>query len=318
MLIFLHGKEDFLIKQRLGELKDTFTSKYPNASLDIFDFEEGAEYSQVEESFHQGGGLFASQKMIVLLQVSDLLVTYQEKLATLFKQYAGGEDVVTVCVQKNLKDKKAKHIKYLEKHAEVQKFDKLKGVALRKWIEEEVAKRSKKRLKIHPAASDRLAALAKGVLWQIDTELEKLTNYRPEGMVTIEDVNLLCQGESETKIFDLVDAISQRNKAKANDLIFHLLNAGENEFYIFTMIIFQFRNLVRVADCQKKGIFAPQAISKSLGIHPYVATKSVNQLRNFPMQQLKMIYELAARLDREVKIGDRTMQEALTYFVARV
>lgn len=319
MLIFLYGQESFLVHQKREELKQKFQSKYPSAKVDTFDMEEEARLEPLRESLSQGGGLFSNKNFVDLRNPLSLTAVNQEKLRDILKQQVEkSPDCVVVVSQLDIKDKKSKLLKYLKEKTQSQELKKLDGARLKTWIASQVAGQSENKLKIHPAAVEKLVLITQGDLWKLNSEIKKLVNFQETGEITVVEVNQLCQGEAETKIFDLVDAIAQRNQARANELVYHLLEAGENEFYLFTMLLFQFRNLLRVKDCQKKGIFSPQAISKSLNIHPYVVTKALNQLRNFSLDKLKEIYDLAAQLDVQVKTGEKSMQECLTYFICRV
>lgn len=319
MIVFLTGKETYLIHHRRQELKKKFQAKYPNALLDTFDMDENSTYEQVRESLLQGGGLFSSQKLIDIRNIFSLDSPQQEKILELLKgQALSDKDQVVIISQSEIKDKKSKLYKFLKEKTKLEDIAPLDGIKLKTWIAGEIISRSDNQLKIKPDAIDRLMLAAKNNMWKISSEIDKLVNYKPSGEITQDDIGQLCQGEAEAKIFDLVDAISTKNKARANQLVHTLSAAGENEFYIYTMLISQFKNMLRVYDCQKKGIFSPNAISQSLGIHPFVATKTINQLRFFSLPQLKELFQLAAELDYEIKKGERTIEDAFTYFIARV
>lgn len=319
MIVFLTGKETYLIHHRRQQLKKKFREKYPNAILDTFDIDEDSTYEQVRESLLQGGGLFSMQKLVDIRNIFSFDPQKQEKmLAVLEGQALENQELAVIISQSEIKDKKSKLYKFLKEKTKPEEMAPLEGLKLKTWIAGEVISRSDNRLKVKPEAIIRLMSAAKNDLWKISSEIDKLVSYKPQGELTTEDIDQLCQGEAEAKIFDLVDAISTKNKAQANRLVHALAAAGENEFYIYTMLVSQFRNMLRVYDCQKKGIFSPGAISQSLGIHPFVATKTIGQLRFFSLPQLKALFQLAAELDYEVKKGERTIEDAFTYFIARV
>ena len=61
-----------------------------------------------------------------------------------------------------------------------------------------------------------------------------------------------------------------------------LINQGENEFMIFSMILGQMRNMIKVLQCQRKGIKSEQEISDETGnVHPFVVKKTIRQVQKF-------------------------------------
>ncbi len=155
-------------------------------------------------------------------------------------------------------------------------------------------------------------------MWQIKNEIDKLCGFKEKGVITTEDIELLCRGKTNAKIFDLVDAIGQNDKKGALKLKNWLISQGENEFYVITMIVSQIRNLIRVQECNTKGIFDEKSIATKLSMHPFVAKKSLSQLRNYSKKQLKKVYQLAADLDLATKKGEQKMEEALDYMIAKI
>lgn len=334
MILFYYGKEDFLLSKKVRELKTHFEKKYPAGKVEFFDFDEGADVlAQSRNSFHQGGGLFSTQKLIILSNYLALSKDQQPDLEKLLMSYGEiSQDIIVLVIQPEIKDKRNKLFKYLLKAGKAEELMKLEGIKLRQWIQREISQRSNGQVQIQPAALERLIMISGTKLWQLDQELEKLVNYfdfvtkpaeapaesNQSKMIDLALINLLCQGEVESKIFDLVDAIGQRQKARANELVYLLIEQGENDFYIFTMIMFQLRNLVKIQEAQKKVGPNQTAISQKLKLHAFVVGKGLNQLRNFSFAHLKSIYNLATELDLQVKTGDKSMTEALTYFIAKI
>lgn len=312
MSFFFSGEEDFLALQKIKETKEVFSKKNSSSRIDIFDFEED-EFREIEQSLFRGGGLFSEKRLIVLKNPFDISEKEKLKLTKALKNTPS--DISVIIFQKKIKEKKGKLYNFVNKNYQTEIFKKIKGAELRKWILKEVEKRSVGEISIDVSALNRLEVITKNNLWQISQEIDKLIDSKEKGeTIIIQDVNDLCAGEGEAQIFGLVDAIGQKNRALAIDLISTLQEQGKNSFYIFSMIMYQIKNLTKLIDCQGDD----GMISKKLKLHPFVVKKTRSQLANFNKSDLKDKYQLATNIDYQVKNGNLSIEEALTDFVAKI
>ena len=312
MLFFFSGEEDFLALQKIKEIKEKFLGKYSTARIDVFDLEED-EFSDTKQGISQGSGLFSEKKLVVLKNVFDISENEKLKLVEVLKDSPRGTSIIIF--QKKIKNKKGKLYNFVNKNYKSEVFKKIKGVELRKWILNEIKRRSNDEVFIDSSALNRLEIVTKNDLWHISQELDKLINFKGEKQtINIQDINDLCSGEADAQIFGLVDAIGQKNKVLAVDLISNLQNQGKNSFYIFSMVMYQIKNLTKIINCQGD----ERMISKKLKLHPFVVKKTRAQLLNFSKSDLKNKYQLATDIDYQVKTGDLSMEEALIDFVAKI
>ena len=88
-------------------------------------------------------------------------------------------------------------------------------------------------MKITPDANTLLANFIGNQLRLLANELEKLATYvGPGATITVEDVRLLSTQVQEARIFDLTDALAQRNRMTpdmALDLL--VVNFGKSKGY---------------------------------------------------------------------------------------
>ena len=84
------------------------------------------------------------------------------------------------------------------------------------------------------------------------------------------------------------------------------------------MFIYQFRNMIKIADLMGRGIGNEYEISKITKMHPFVVRKSLAQVKVFTLERLKKIYRKLARFDLAVKTGKMDMKMALDKFVAEL
>ncbi len=148
-------------------------------------------------------------------------------------------------------------------------------------------------------------------------EIDKLLTYvdyqRP---VTAEDVRLLTPEVAPISVFDMVDAIGERNLPKAAQLLHRLLET-EMPIPLFGMIIRQFRLLILAREVLDQGGRKPQ-IEKALKVHPFVAEKLEKQTTLFDMNQLKEIYHRLLTTDEYMKTGQMDPKIAMEMFVSEM
>lgn len=200
-----------------------------------------------------------------------------------------------------------------DKNGYVKLFALPEGVALERWIREAVAERNGR---IHPKASALLAANIGSNLDILTQEIEKLVLYKGDNSeINDADVALLSPYVAEASIFDLVDALGNRNGRKASLLLQQKFSAGEDPFSLFPMIIRQFRLLIQVKELANSGE-RPPAISQALKMHSFVAGKLYQQSQGFSLNQLEQIYHHLLDIDIGVKTGRQDMTTALLLLVA--
>jgi DNA polymerase-3 subunit delta len=319
MIYFLTGPEDFLAHKKTEELRKKFFKKYPEAVSGNYDLAEAEDLPKAWERLSQGGGLFCSASFIVVHNVLALKKNEADRLLALLEERVRQErEIVVVVRQKDLKDKKHPVYIYLNKYAAVEEYKRLEGLKLRVWMDNEVKDLTGGKVSLATGAIDNLMLFYQNDMWRLYRELEKVLTYKEEGILDQQDVDILCQGHIQTKIFDLIDAIVIRQKARAYKLLYQLIDQGQSEIGIFSMVMYQFRNLAKISDAQKHGIIQPEVLAKKLQLHPFVVKKSIAQMRNFPMEKLKKIYELACLLDSQIKLGQKDAQDALVYFIAKI
>lgn len=139
-------------------------------------------------------------------------------------------------------------------------------------------------------------------LWEANNEIGKLTSYCQKRAITKADVELLVASRVDMNIFKLIDSISLKNKDQAARLLNLQIEKGLNENYVLTMIIYQFRNLLKIKSLLGQGMFSSEIAAKT-GMHPYIVQKNVQQCKSFEIGRLKKIYKKLYDADAAIKTG---------------
>ncbi|MCB8916710.1 MAG: DNA polymerase III subunit delta [Ardenticatenaceae bacterium] len=195
----------------------------------------------------------------------------------------------------------------------VRAFTRPEGNNLNRWIQERVAQRGGA---ISPRAVHALASNIGSELAALDNEIEKLVLYKGAGeRIEAEDVLLLSPYAAEANIFDLVDAIGGQKSAQAANLLQQKLSDGTDPFYLFAMLIRQFRLLIQVKEVAETGARPPE-IAKAIGQNAFVVGKLYQQSHGFSLAQLEQIYAHLLDIDVGVKTGRADIVTSLNLLVA--
>ncbi|MEA3310191.1 MAG: DNA polymerase III subunit delta [Chloroflexota bacterium] len=203
-----------------------------------------------------------------------------------------------------------------ERHAKIKHYTRPKPRELPVWI---IKRAQKYSCRIEPSAAALLARNIGGRLHQLDQELQKLQLYHGKsGAITLQEVRLLVPYvQSADVIFDLVDALGQRNPRTAARHLHRLLDTDELPLRIFGMIVRQYRLLIQIRWLMQQRQTEAE-IAARIHLHPYVTKKVCRQAPLFNHEQLLQAYEILQASDRDIKTGKLKAETALDLLVVRL
>jgi len=203
-------------------------------------------------------------------------------------------------------------LKAAEKYGKIMRSTLPKGAALETWI---TKRASSVGVQIMPDAVKLLANFIGGHLRLLANEIDKLATYvGPGGTITSDVLRLLSVQVQEARIFDLTDALAQRNRQRALNVLHDLLADGEPPIKLVSTITSQVRSLLMVKDLAQRGMRAQQ-IASTVGISPFIVDKALRQVGNFSMTQLEATYRTLLATDAALKRSRLTPEMALDLLV---
>jgi len=199
-----------------------------------------------------------------------------------------------------------------KKRSKVERFDLPRGEQLIRWI---MDRGERKGVKVDREAAQELSRYVGNNLRLLDQELEKLAMYVGHGgMITGQDVTALVSLSREARIFDLVDALGQRQPGRAVNLLHRLLNEGNSPLYLLSMITRQFRLISIYRELAAARCPRPE-IRKVLGVRDFVLDKLSGQAPKFTPPRLRWIHHRLLDVDQEIKTGRMEATLALELLV---
>src|SRR6266700_2082175 len=203
-------------------------------------------------------------------------------------------------------------LKAAEEYGKVIQYTLPKGAALESWISRRATSLG---VKITSEATAMLANFIGNQLRLLANELDKLATYvGPGATITVEDVRQLSAQVQEARIFDLTDALAQRKRKQALDLLHDLLADGEPPLKLISTITSQVRSLLLVKELAQKGLRSAQ-IATTLGIAPFIMDKALRQVGKFNMTQLENAYRQLMATDAALKRSRLAPEMALDLLV---
>jgi DNA polymerase-3 subunit delta len=315
MLIFVYGDDNFRVRKKVHQMIDAFKEKYDPTGMNTSVYpQEGAKKCELGEVMGSVRALpFLGEKRMVVVRdlVGDLTKAAMKPWEEGFKSVPESTIVVFwETLEPKALEKKPLY-KALSDEAKVHAypFPQLQGRALQQWAQQRAGELNGK---LNLQAVNELVNRVGPDLWQMHNEVEKLVAYANGQEVTKEMVEELVQASFEGKIFDLIDAISKRQPAKALKLLQEERWSGASDHYLLTMLGRQVRILLGARALLDQNLRASkQELASVMGVHPFVAQKALAQAKGFDIETLKATHELLYQFDRQMKTGQINAEMAV-------
>lgn len=312
MLIFLYGQDTFSLLRKMREIINAYRQKTKGLNFLSYDA-NSCDFSDFFSALNQTS-LFDEKKLIIVCNV--LEKKFKEKAQNHSKTIAASAHNIIFC-QEGKVLKADKMLALAKKTGKVEEFAPLEGADLEQWVAAEFGTLGKK---INRQAIAVLCQRLGNDLWQLSNEIQRLGHAAEGDEITVQDIARFIKQAVDLNIFKTVDALAAKDKKTALRLIHKHIAGGDHPLYLLAMISNQMRNLLAVKYYLESqgGGYSQDGGAASLGMHPFVFSKTARQSRQFDMEKLKEIFNLLVRFDADIKIGKIDAGVALDLIIAGV
>lgn len=313
------GDEWYLKKKELDQFVEQIPLDVRDFNLDVFE-EQSVSYSELKDAVSTLP-VFCDQRLVVLKN-SRLLGTAgkknrggisEEQLFQVLNNL-NSASCLLILAEGNV-DRRKKAYKLIAEQGEVKEFGPLKGRELLAWLNDQFEQRGKK---IAKDAAQLILDSCSGSLSQLLQEVEKISLYCGERpLIDKGTVSGLISPINQETIFQLVDAVAEKNGKLALQILQRMLDDNESPLKILFMVTRQFRLIFQVKSLTEQGQ-SPKMLASILRQPPFVVHNCLRQGRRYSIEELNHIFDLLLAADSSIKTGRYQPRLALELLVAKL
>ena len=307
-----YGDEEFFIHEALTAAKaNLLKDKDPGIALIEFNGNEisgGVVFDELRTV-----PFFPGVNKLVLVEEGDAFV---EKNRAILEKYvqtpASRAHLVLIC---HKWDKRTKVASLIDKVGISLECKKLKEHSLPHWVQNHARQYKKE---ITTPAAQKLVDDVGGNLAILDKHLEKLSIYLGEKTTIDErDVDALVGVDRSRTVFELTEAVAQRNVALALKILGQMLTHGEDSVRIISLLSWQIKRLWRAKQILQQGGNEQKVVSE-LQILPFFAKRFFEQVKRYSEENLTKNHALLLETDIKSKTSSLSIPLLLELLVFRL
>ncbi|MEX0649603.1 MAG: hypothetical protein WD200_01215 [Candidatus Andersenbacteria bacterium] len=258
MLHYIYGEDTYGARQHIAQLAADTPITWIDRTAII-------DTPLVQWLDQAGGGLFGSS-VLVIQDPSEFLQAQQESILSHVDEMQQRSSI-TILWDRVSWDKRSKLFRALKPYAKV--YGALDAVMCASWLIQEAERRS---INVGPQVAGLLVQYVGTDRWRLVSELERLSLMT--STVTAEHIRqYVVPKDLEVEIFPLLDALVSGNQRQAAVCLDQLWRGGQNEFYVLSMLAYQFRTVLAIRQAQAQA-FSPEMVAQKTQLHPYVVKKN--------------------------------------------
>ncbi|HEX7673740.1 MAG TPA: DNA polymerase III subunit delta [Bdellovibrio sp.] len=293
-LYFLFGEEPYLLNQSVERFK------YAVLNEGAIDFNYSLFYASdadvvVVRDAVETLPMMAARRLVILKEAQELTDKEWTELEPLIENAV---DSTVFVILASRVDKRKKPIRTMLDKAECVEFKKPYENQIPSWINYIAQSLG---LAISNEAIHLLHKLVGHHLTEIEGELKKLGEF-VEGQRRIEvaDVAQVVSRSKEENVFDLTKAIGESDRVKALEHLVHLLDQGQNEIGIISLVARHIRILLTVKKGMDEGLHGAK-LAHYAQVPPYFLENYTDQARRWTAKKLEQTLVVLSETDKALK-----------------
>lgn len=304
MIYFVHGNDTYRLKKTV----DAMRGKYEDSSgMNSSVFDGDYDIEKIRSNV-MSLPFLSDKRLVIIKNILGAKGVDGKKIIEILDSKP--DSTVMLFIEEGEPDKRTSLYKRLTKEKS-KELNLLQGAELLKWIKAETEKNGGQ---IETKEANMLTGYYGGNLWQLKNEIQKLMSY--DKKITEGSIEKLSVANINVKIFDLTDAIIQKNREKAYKILSELLDSGENEMYILSMIQWQVRNLALIYDLKDSN---ERDIASKAKLNPYIVKKTLSATRKIESPDtIKTYYGLIIEAENDIKTGAKDPDVAMELLINKL
>lgn len=314
----LHGEATLLTRRAFDWLRPQVTGGFAeDFNLDRFDARDRAPLERVVDAARTLPMM--APRRLVWVKNAEALFSGATGNNPALLRYIEAPDATTCLVftANEVVDRRGKLYKSLEKHAVVWEARTPPERELVPWITSQVAERGRT---IQTDAAHLLAEAVGRDLAGLDAALERLCLFvEAPAAIEMRHVEQSVPHTRAHSVWELADAVAERNLGAALAHAHELLGQGEPALRILSLIADRIRKLL-VGRAARAGGATVQEAAQAAGIPPFKAAEFGRQLQRYKGAELLQALERLSAADRQLKrskLDDELLLESLLMDLCR-
>lgn len=298
-IYLIYGEDEFLKNKLQKDFIDkSLSQSMQMMNLDIFD-EKNSNVNSIIDAFSTAP--FMSEKRLIIVKNSGLFSDGRKNDSNLMQLNLETVPNTSILIFFEKKvDKRQKLYKETAKKGIVYEITNPSQNDLIKWITNTFEDNNKK------ISRDYIILLMRNVGYDMNVltnEINKLISFKSnENKISKQDINSVCTKSIESKIFDLVDAIGNKNLSTALSNYKNMIINREKPIHILNMVARQFRIIFQTKYLSSKN-FNTIEISRKLSLRNFIVDDALSQSKYFTNKSLMNALEDCLKTDKNIKTG---------------
>lgn len=294
-LYYFYGEEAYLAERSVKRVMELAApADFRDFNLDVY-YGDETRGDQIVAAC-QTLPMFADRRMVLVKRADALPAASLEALA----DYAADPSPSTclLLVGGEKVDQRKKVFATLKKINALVEFRRPYENQLSAFVREEAGSHGKK---IASEAADLLVYLIGNNLQEIVSQVEKVSMFvGTKNTVTVDDVRAIVTDLKADSVFDLANALGEKNHRRALRNLHTLMRDGEAPLMVLAMVARHFRMLWKVIELLEKKVPA-QEIPKLSGVNPYFISGFLAQAKKYAPGEMKTVFERLLDTDQQLK-----------------
>lgn len=306
---FFYGGEDYFKNQALEIILAKFvTNQSASFNRDIF-YGDDADPGQIVNTA-MSIPMMAERRVVVVKNFNRLSQSGKEMILKYCNRPAPQTILVLLADDVDFRKKVNSSLKKLADCIECKTpYDNQVPMYINQFTE-------KKGKKISIGAIKLLQSKSGNSLGELINQVEKLINYSSDkDMISEEDVENLVGISRNYNVYQLRDAIGNRNVVEGLTILRRMVEMGESPVYIVSSLTNFFTVLIRAKELIRKRV-PRNDLTKQLGVHPYFLDGTLKQAKSFTEAEINHIFKLLLEADKNLKSSyqkPKIVMEMLVY-----